>query len=181
MSLSACRYAVVQFLPYAETGEFANVGIALLCPEARYFGYRLQPARRTRRITAFFERLDRADYVRALRLFQQELSRVGALLNNEIFPQGKAEAARQLFTALTHPREAMVRFSPVRAVMADSPQQMLDELFGRYVEHDFATREYREDVPTNDLQSRLSLPRDVAEPPETADQAIRQPPPSLLL
>ncbi len=162
MSLSACRYAVVQFLPYAETGEFANVGIVLLCPEARYFAYRLQPARRTRRITTFFERLHRADYVRALRLFQQELGRVGALLNGDIFPRGDAEAARQIFTALTHPREAVVRFSPVRAVMALRPEQALDELFGRYVEHDFATREYREEVlekRIGQMLRSLTLPR----------------------
>ena len=25
----ACRYAIVQFMPYAETGEFANVGVVL--------------------------------------------------------------------------------------------------------------------------------------------------------
>lgn len=161
MSLFACRYAVVQFLPYAETGEFANVGIALLCPETNFFGFRLQPARRTRRITSFFERLDRADYVRALRLFQQELIRVGSMLNQDVFPQGNAELARQAFTALTHPREAVVRFSPIRVVMTASPQQELDALFGRYVEHDFATREYHEEVlekRIGNILRGLSLP-----------------------
>ena len=112
MSLFACRYAVVQFLPYAETGEFANVGVALLCPERGYFGFRLQNARRTKRITGFFERLDRAVYVRAQGLFEQELARVKTLLDNEVFPRADAEAARQLFVALTHPREAIVRFAP---------------------------------------------------------------------
>lgn len=32
MNKLACQYAVVRFLPYAETGEFANVGVALACP-----------------------------------------------------------------------------------------------------------------------------------------------------
>ncbi len=97
MSFFACRYAVVQFLPYAETGEFANVGIALLCPDTGYFGFRLQNARRTKRITGFFERLDRSIYVRALDLFQQELGRVKAHFDTEAI-NTSGDAARQLFT-----------------------------------------------------------------------------------
>jgi hypothetical protein len=146
MSLFACRYAVVQFLPYAETGEFANVGIALLCPETAYFGFRLQNTRRTKRITQFFDRLDRTVFSRAMALFQEELQRVEQYLRDEIFPARNADAARQAFIALTHPREAIIRFAPVRAVMTAAPEQELAALFNRYVEHDFATLEHREDV-----------------------------------
>lgn len=146
MSLFACRYAVIQFLPYAETGEFANVGIVLQCPDKGYFGFRLQHARRTKRITSFFERLDRTVYVRALDIFQQELQRVARQFENEDFSRIDADTARQLFMALTHPREAIFRFSPVRAIMAAAPEKEIDALFGRYVEHDFATPEHREEV-----------------------------------
>lgn len=146
MSLIACRYAVVQFLPYAETGEFANVGIVLLCPEARYFGFRLQNTRRSGRITRFFERLERSVFTRSLDILHQELQRVAGHLEQTVFAQGNTEAARAAFTALTHPREAILRFSSPRALMAASPQEALDTLFGRYVEHDFATPEHREEV-----------------------------------
>ena len=146
MSLFACRYAVVQFLPYAETGEFANVGVVLLCPDTGYFGFRLQSPRRTKRITSFFERLDRGVYTRSLDAFQHELQRVSRHLDTETFPRADAEGARQLFTALTHPREAIVRFAPVRAIMTAAPEKGVDVLFGRYVEHDFATPEHREEV-----------------------------------
>ncbi len=145
MSLFSCRYAVVQFLPYAETGEFANVGVVLLCPDTGYFGFRLQNVRPTRHITGFFERLDRSVYARALDLFQQELVRVKAHFDTEA-TRANGDAARQLFAALTHPREAIVRFAPTRAVMTAAPEKELDTLFGRYVEHDFATPEHREEV-----------------------------------
>lgn len=145
MSLFACRYAVVQFLPYAETGEFANVGIVLLCPETGYFDFRLQNTRRTKRITGFFERLDRSVYARALDLFQQELVRVKAHFDSEA-TRANGDAARQLFAALTHPREAIVRFAPASAIMTAAPEKELEALFGRYVEHDFATPEHREEV-----------------------------------
>lgn len=168
MSLFACRYAVVQFLPYAETGEFANVGIALLCPGAGYFGFRLQTPRRTRRITHFFERLERSDYVRALDIFQQELQRVADILESEVFPRADAEGARQLFTALTHPREAVMRFSAPRAIMTASPKKEVEILFGRYVEHDFATPEHREEVLERRIGQLLrSLPLDKHFQPQT--------------
>jgi len=34
----ACHYAIVRFLPFVETGEFANVGVVLFSPNARHFG-----------------------------------------------------------------------------------------------------------------------------------------------
>jgi hypothetical protein len=56
MKKFACRYAVVQFVPYSETGEFANVGVVLICPETGYFGFQLQ-TRKYARVTAFFDEL----------------------------------------------------------------------------------------------------------------------------
>ena len=57
MKKIACRYAIIQFMPYTETGEFANVGVVLACPETGYFDFKLQ-TKRYARITAFFNELD---------------------------------------------------------------------------------------------------------------------------
>ncbi len=32
---TVCHYALVHFLPYAETGEFCNVGVVMFSPTAR--------------------------------------------------------------------------------------------------------------------------------------------------
>lgn len=155
MSQLACRYAIVQFLPYAETGEFANVGVILLCPEARFFGYRLE-TRRSGRITNFFEQLDRETYTRALRLFREELDRIAGILRQTAFGDRlDADLARQVLTDLAHPREAIVRIGPVRALLADTPKQALEQLFGHYVEHDFVTREYQERVLEKHIKALL--------------------------
>ncbi len=50
------------------------------------------------------------------------------------------ELARHLFGELTRQREAMMRFDNVRVVLADDPAQQLDELFGHYVERNFASK-----------------------------------------
>ena len=79
MKLVACRYAVVQFAPYRETGEFANAGVVLMCPETGYFGFKLQ-TRRTKRITDFFDELPRSFYVRAVKAMEDELQRVAGVV-----------------------------------------------------------------------------------------------------
>ena len=54
---TACHYAIVRFMPFIETGEFANVGVVMFAPQARYFGFKLLVNRQAR-VTNFFEQLD---------------------------------------------------------------------------------------------------------------------------
>ena len=144
MKKYACQYAIVRFLPYLETGEFANVGIVMLCPDAGFFEFKLLA--RVRRITAFFEELDSGIYRRAANDFKQELKRIRDWLAQQPDRTMDVELARHLFGELTRPREAMIRFDNVRVVLADDPAQQLDELFGHYVERNFATKAYHEQL-----------------------------------
>ena len=144
MKKFACQYAIVRFLPYLETGEFANVGIVMLCPDAGFFEFKL--LNRVRRITAFFEELDAGIYRRAANDFKKELNRIGKWLDTRQANKMDVELARQLFAELIRPREAMMRFESVRVVLADDPAQQFEELFGHYVERNFATKAYQEQL-----------------------------------
>jgi Protein of unknown function (DUF3037) len=139
MNTYACRYAVVQFVPYTETEEFANVGVVLACPETGFFDFKLQ-TRRVRRVTAFFDELPGNVYRHAVRVFQGELERVKGLATQERSTAG----VRDLFKALIHPREAIVRFGRERVVLATDPALELQRLYEHYVERSFATPEYVE-------------------------------------
>lgn len=145
MKKFACQYAIVRFLPYLETGEFANVGIVMLCPDAGFFDFKLLLTR-VRRITAFFEELDSGIYRRAAKDFKQELNRIRNWIAHQPGRTMDVELARHLFGELTRQREAMMRFDNVRVVLADDPAQQLDELFGHYVERNFATKAYHEQL-----------------------------------
>ncbi len=144
MKKYACQYAIVRFLPYLDTGEFANVGIVMLCPDAGFFEFKLLA--RVRRITAFFEELDSGIYRRAANDFKQELKRIRNWLAHQPDRTMDVELARHLFGELTRQREVMMRFDTVRVVLADDPAQQLDELFGHYVERNFATKAYHEQL-----------------------------------
>ncbi len=154
MSLIACRYAVVQFAPYRETGEFANAGVVLMCPETGYFDFKLQ-TRRTKRITDFFDELPRDFYVRAVKAMGAELKRVAQMVADAP-SYGRADHLRRTFDSLIHPREAMVRFSAPRVVMTEDPVIELIKQFDHYVDRAFATPEYVEQVMEKRIKALLN-------------------------
>ena len=142
MTKVACRYAVIQFVPYIETGEFANVGIALICPQTGYFGYKLQ-TRKSKRVTDFFDELPRSVFLRSIQGFKSELQRVADVIGHAPV-KNQAEFVREVFDGLLHPREAILRFSAARVVLAGDPARELSEKFDHYVDRSFATQEYVE-------------------------------------
>jgi hypothetical protein len=136
MKQLACRYAVVQFMPYSETGEFVNAGIVLVCPQTGYFGFRLQ-ARKYARATAFFDELLPKVYLTAIKVIEGEMQRVQALLQSNA--RANDETVRAAFTSLVHPREAIIRFGPARVLLTEAPEKALQRLFDNYVDRTFVT------------------------------------------
>jgi len=152
-----CNYAVIRFLPYPETEEFANVGIVMICNTPRRFEYKIETRRRDR-ITHFFPEMDPGIYTTARDLCDKELHRVAQMVNH-------AEAAEQpqldldekslinLFREVVRPRESIMRYSGIRTVATDNPHTTLEALFEHYVERQFANRDdYQEKV----MQKRLA-------------------------
>lgn len=149
MTRLACQYAIVRFMPYIETGEFANVGILLWVPKTRYLGFKLLRKRHAR-ITQFFEELDRGVYLKTMANFETELHRVQCMLKDQVADFGDNDREygfhKGLFQELIRPRETIVRFSEQRAVLAENPEQTLVELYDYYVGRNFVTREYQETI-----------------------------------
>lgn len=145
MTRLPCQYAIIRFLPYAETGEFANVGVLLACPASGYFAARLMPTKRTGRITGFFEQLDARIYRESLKYLRDELERVQQAAQQGTGPQ-RPVMIQQLFADLTRPREGLLRFGDIRVVLAEDPEAMLERLFARFVERDFASKEYHDQL-----------------------------------
>lgn len=149
MSQIACQYAIVRFTPFVETGEFANVGILMLAPHARFFGFKLE-TRRYGRIIRFFDDLDRKLYREAVQQIRAELERVHEILKRRGFDERSTpqpiDVASTLFNEVIRARESIIRFSEPRVVLTDAPSQKLEELFEYYVNRSFVTKEYKETV-----------------------------------
>lgn len=142
----ACRYTIVRFMPYPETGEFANIGIVLMSPTAKYVGYKL--IERVSRITAFFEELDANIFRKARKVYATELVRIAQSIERafaEASMGPSAEFANFAFRELVKPREGLVIAQGDRVVITDGhPSEKLEELFDHYVGRSFATKAYQE-------------------------------------
>jgi len=147
-----CRYAILQFMPYPETGEFANIGVVLVCPQMRYLGAKLAPPRRTKRVTDFFEGLEARIYREAVRYIEGDLKR----LSDDVI-QGRMRAD-YAFEEIARPREVLIRCGSIRTIMSSGhPSETLQALYERFVERDFATKEYHETQMRNRLDEMLVM------------------------
>lgn len=148
-----CNYAIARFRPYRETGEFANVGIVVLCPEVDYFGYAFE-RRKYKRITDFFPELDIDIFKAGLDGLLKELGRVNGLKRetDQLVLGGEAQARIAVFKELVRPREALFHFGEVGTTLAIDPKEKLKQLFKYYVERQFAAQhEYQEVVMRREL------------------------------
>lgn len=152
MTQTACQYAIVRFAPFAETGEFANVGIVLLAADAGYLGFELE-TRRHARITKFFDGVDARHYKAAVAALEAELARARDMLlakgfGHRMEPAGRP-LAQDVFGEITRTRESIIRFSEPRVVLAEQPQAKLHDLFAHYVRRDFITRQYQKNLESS--------------------------------
>jgi hypothetical protein len=149
MNKIPCLYSIVQFSPFVETGEFANVGILIMAPEQGFFAFKLM-GRRHSRVTHFFEQLESQVFRSTMNSLREELERAGKALRDVGFDRRRktndVEFAKRMFSEIVRPRETVIKFSEARAVLADVPGLKLEELYGHYVERDFVTRKYQEAV-----------------------------------
>ncbi|WP_114652201.1 DUF3037 domain-containing protein [Polynucleobacter necessarius] len=152
MTRLACRYSIIKFLPFSETGEFANVGVVMSCPEIGFFDYKVK-TKRYGRITDFFEDLDRKIYQESVHSFADELERLKKLTAAD---SHSPEKIRHLFGVLTLPKESVIRLSESRPLLIQrgaSIDEVLEELFEKYVERSFLTQEYKERVLEKSVRS----------------------------
>lgn len=151
MNRTLCQYAIVRFLPFIETGEFANVGIILFAEKSRYFEFKLQTARHGR-ITAFFDVLDPGIYKCAIKDANAELNRVKQLLHSL---QATSTMARTLFEEVIRKREVMVQFSEPRTVLTSDTNRTLQALYEYYVERNFVSKDYQDALLNKGLRKLL--------------------------
>ena len=145
----ACHYAIVRFMPFVETGEFANVGIIMFAPNARYFGFKLL-GNRYARVTNFFEQMDAKIFRASMNTLREELQRIDCMLKqmgtDRRLKTLDREGTLRLWGEIIKPRETMLRFSASRVVLAEEPRAKILALYEYYVERNFVNREYQEQI-----------------------------------
>jgi hypothetical protein len=106
-------------------------------------------------VTRFFEEVDAAILRHSIKDMREELGRVHQILKSHGFDRrlkrNDEEFANKLFSEIVRTRETVVRFSEPRVVLTKDPKAELTKIYGRYIERNFISKEYRERV----LERRL--------------------------
>ncbi|BCE00463.1 DUF3037 domain-containing protein [Marinicellulosiphila megalodicopiae] len=135
MNNQACRYAVVRFMPYPESEEFANIGIIMAVPKLNKFLFKLEIQNFTR-YTQFFKHLDKALVSDAVKYFTAEL----AYLNEQV--ENQHINAMDALEHLVMPRANIINFSEQRTKLISTDLDAeLTNIFDDFVNHKFATKE----------------------------------------
>jgi len=137
MTKTTYQYAIAQFMPFVETGEFANVGIVLVAPKNGFAKFKLD-TKRTQRITQFFEGLDVELYRSVIQNLKKQLE---ANFENVPYPGGELS---DTFKEIVRPRETILRFSEPRMGVTEDPGAELERLYDYYIGRNFVTKEYIE-------------------------------------
>ncbi len=129
MNRRICKYSIIRFQPYAETEEFANIGIVLYVPELQHIEFKILDSRQHGRITNFFKPLDKKIFRHTTQIIQAELKRVQLMQ--------KERPNIDLFAELTDLREDIIRYSHIRVLYSKDLPATLNKLFNFYVQRSF--------------------------------------------
>ncbi|WP_253378566.1 DUF3037 domain-containing protein [unidentified bacterial endosymbiont] len=144
-----CLYSIIRYAPYAETEEFANIGVVLCAPKLGQFHYQLTQGNNAR-VKNFFQ--DEIIFPHAKDAIAREMKFAQEQSCQFLTPEKLAN----FFNYMVAKKESIVHFSPARVIMSDRPQEVTSELFNKYVNHSEITKESREAILTRELKNRFS-------------------------
>jgi hypothetical protein len=128
---TAYTYTLLRYVHDVASGEFANVGVVLLAPEARYAGALCRGT--YARISHFFPDMEKEGFKSLMRYIQDRVDELGARLREELpFDQIPADAGVLARTVLPHD-DSSLQWGAVGGGLCEDPEQKLSELFQRYV------------------------------------------------
>ncbi|NOI30513.1 DUF3037 domain-containing protein [Vibrio coralliilyticus] len=145
------RFAVIRFMPFAQTQEFANVGIVAYAPESGEVRYKLA-AKRFSRVSNFFDDLDGKLYTSAINLFEYELERI-----QNVALGLKGSSLADFMSEVTRTREGFLVYSDTASLLShDDIDVTLEKLFDKLVGRNFNTKEHREQLLVRELKQELN-------------------------
>lgn len=122
---TVCNYALLQFLPYPETGEFVNVGVLVACMQPCLLQFQAGETMPPRAST-LFPRQHKQTYAQAMAALRTDMERAQSSVRDP-------KTCQLVFGELVRRRESIFRFGDVRTILTNDPHHLADDLFRRYV------------------------------------------------
>jgi hypothetical protein len=122
---TVCNYALLQFLPYPETGEFVNVGVLVSCMNPCLLRFQAEPTMPAR-VKAMFPMQDEEAYASSIAALDRDMKRAGSTARDP-------KTCQLVFGELVRRRESILRFGEVRTILTTDAERLADQLLARYV------------------------------------------------
>ncbi len=129
-----CNYSLLRFRPYAETGEFAVVGVLVELPQLGTLTYRLLDKNKYGRITQFFPEISQEIVKDHLNIMASNLE---FYIRDEKVDFFEATDSGAVFTELTRQREGLITFGEIGTMLIKEPLNAANHIFRLYVERNF--------------------------------------------
>jgi hypothetical protein len=141
-------YTVLRYVHDASTGEFINVGVALLAPEERYASAICRTT--YGRLTKTFPGMDGEVFKKLMRHIQSRLDELGERIGGELpldaLPKTVLDLAHQVLPA----DDSSLQWSPPGSGLTPNPSLTLEALFDRMVAT-YDTRPMQENRSDDDV------------------------------
>ncbi|MCA3069437.1 MAG: DUF3037 domain-containing protein [Rhodocyclaceae bacterium] len=151
---TAYTYTVLRYVHDIGTGEFLNVGVALLVPECHYVNARCRTT--YKRLKDVFPSLDGDSFRSSMRHVTHEFEWFQAELNAETSVQATETGVMRFAHAVLGADDSSLQWSPMGAGLTADPGATLEQLYDRFV----TAHEPRAQVPRRqdeDVWKRFSL------------------------
>jgi len=124
-SQAVCNYSILRFRPYAETEEFVNVGVLVVCQQPCLLHF-VAERELPERAKALFPRQNEQTFAAAIEALRQEMERAKSVAHDP-------KSVLMAFNETVRSRESVFRFAEVRTKLTINPKQIAEELFRLYV------------------------------------------------
>ncbi|MDC9620291.1 DUF3037 domain-containing protein [Xenorhabdus bovienii] len=149
-----CLYSIIRYAPYAETEEFANIGVIVCAPKLGKMSFKLTKSNDTR-VKSFFK--DDTIFHVVKPSIEKELQTACNLVSRINNPHKIAD----FFNTLTSPRESIFYYSTPRILLTSNYDTELMRLYRKFIKHTEHTKERREEILARELKERFQSYQDL--------------------
>lgn len=128
---TAYTYTLLRYVHDVASGEFANVGVVLFAPDARYAGAICRDTHG--RIGKMFPDMNRDGFKPLMRYIESRIDAMGERLRGELPLEAMPADAGALARSVLPHDDSSLQWGPVGGGLCDDPAQKLEDLFLRYV------------------------------------------------
>lgn len=128
---TAYTYTLLRYVHDVASGEFANVGVVLFSPDARYAGALCRDT--YGRISKMFPDMNRDGFKSLMRYIESRIDALGERLRGELPLEAMPADAGALARSVLPHDDSSLQWGPVGGGLCEDPAQKLEDLFHRYV------------------------------------------------